>query len=156
MNEDDAKSNEEEDQMLNFDDTYVFEDIAQSTAERKLDEVEQVIEEEDIAIEQVKDGDFDGTRVQGVDVQGTAQGTGVQGVNVQGTASQSTDRQFLITPRTLKFEEEAGPSNPIQEEPIKHTASDDETISDIILSITRPRGISIPGFEQAQPLQSSS
>lgn len=44
LNEDDAKPNEEDDQMLNFDDTQVFEDIAQSTAERKLDEVEQVVE----------------------------------------------------------------------------------------------------------------
>ena len=64
LNEDDAKINEEEDQMLNFDDTHVFEDIAQSTAERKLDEVEQVIEDENINVEQVKDGDLKGTEAQ--------------------------------------------------------------------------------------------
>ena len=90
-------------------------------------------------------------------MEGTAaQSTGVQSVDAQGTASQSTDRQFLITPRTLNFEEEAGPSNPIQEEPREHTASDDKMIADIMLSITRPRGISIPGVEQSQALQSSS
>jgi hypothetical protein len=56
----------------------------------------------------------------------------------------------------LNFEEEDGPSNPIQKEPTEHIASDDETIPDIMLSITRPRGISIPGVEQTQTLQSSS
>ncbi|GKG10700.1 hypothetical protein Tco_0342100, partial [Tanacetum coccineum] len=48
---------------------------------------------------------------------------------VQSTARQSTARQSTITPRTLNFEDEAGPSSPI-----------------------RPtRSLSIPGLIQSQP-----
>ena len=100
--------------------------------------------------------------MEGTDVQSTGaqsidvQSTGAQSTGVQGTVSQGTARQNLVTPRTLNFDEEVGPSNPIQEEIREHTASDDETIANIILNISRPRGISIPGVEQPQVLQSSS
>lgn len=134
----------EEAHTMHYEDTPLFEDIAhQDTAERKSDETEQVIfQDENVAVD-VKSEDREE-----IDLESTG---------VQGTVSQGTARQNLITPRTLDFDEEVGPSNPIQQEEIgEHTASDDETIANIILNITRPRGISIPGVEQSQVLQSSS
>ncbi|GJT46417.1 hypothetical protein Tco_0955132 [Tanacetum coccineum] len=67
---------------------------------------------------------------------------------------QSTARQSAVTPRTLNFEDEAGPSSPIhqtQEEEPKEQFKDDEILADIILN--RPRGLSIPGPIQSQPQQ---
>ncbi|GKA22588.1 hypothetical protein Tco_0708550 [Tanacetum coccineum] len=51
--------------------------------------------------------------------------------------TQSTARQGTITPRTLNFEDEAGPSSPLR--PIQ-----------VIVAISRPRGLSIPGPIQSQ------
>ncbi|GKF98902.1 hypothetical protein Tco_0297685, partial [Tanacetum coccineum] len=65
---------------------------------------------------------------------------------------QNTARQSVVTPRTLNFEDEAGPSSPIrptQEEEFK----DDEFLANISLNISRPRGLSIPGPMQSQPQQ---
>lgn len=76
---------------------------------------------------------------------------------------QGTVRQFLITPRTLDFEEdigtsnlnqEAGPSIPIQQE--ERTASDNETVAEMLINLSRPRGITIAELlEQIQALQTS-
>lgn len=147
LNED-AKSYEEKDQMMHYEDTSLFEDIAhQGTAEGKCDE-NVVVEEENVIAD-----------VQGDDIQSTgdqiiAQSTGVQSTLDQGTATLNFDE---IGPSTRTLDEEAGPSNPIQQEEIKeHTASDDETIAQIMLNILRPTGISIPGVEQSQVSQSSS
>ncbi|GKE27671.1 hypothetical protein Tco_1443055, partial [Tanacetum coccineum] len=67
---------------------------------------------------------------------------------------QSTARQSAVTPRTLNFEDEAGPSSQIhqtQEEEPKEQFKDDDILADIILN--RPRGLSIPGPMQSQPQQ---
>jgi hypothetical protein len=154
LNED-AETHEdpnEEAHTMHFEDTPLCENIAhQDTVERKSDEIEQVnLEDETVTID-VKSGDTEEIDLECTDVQSI----GVQGTVAQGTVSQGTVRQYFITPRTLDFDEEVGPSNPIQEEIREHTASDDETIANIILNISRPRVISIPGVEQPQVLQSS-
>ncbi|GJZ74671.1 hypothetical protein Tco_0639136 [Tanacetum coccineum] len=67
---------------------------------------------------------------------------------------QSTARQSTVTPRTLNFDDETGPSSPIrstQEEGPKEQFKDDELLADILLN--RPRGLSIPGPMQSQPQQ---
>ena len=86
-----------------------------------------------------------------VDLEGTAVGTA--GVQDQGTAIQGTVRQYLVTPRTLDFEEEAGPSMLIQQE--ERSTSDDENIVEMLINMSKPRGISIPGVDQSQAAQSS-
>ncbi|GJR09965.1 hypothetical protein Tco_0792617, partial [Tanacetum coccineum] len=71
---------------------------------------------------------------------------------------QSTARQSTITPRTLTFDDEAGPSSPIrptQEEGSEEQLKVDEVLADISLNISRPRGLSIPGPIQSQPQQPS-
>ncbi|GJV70155.1 hypothetical protein Tco_1485664 [Tanacetum coccineum] len=68
----------------------------------------------------------------------------------------STARQSTVTPRTLNFNDEAGPSSPIrptQEEEPEEQFKDDELLADISLNISRPRGLSIPGPMQSQPQQ---
>ncbi|GJU39445.1 hypothetical protein Tco_1192402 [Tanacetum coccineum] len=95
-----------------------FDDIADQDAavtpdlERKSDETEEVnIEEKEAS--NVKSGE-----TEELDLETT----------------QSTARQGTITPRTLNFEDEAGPSSPLR-------------------TISRPRGLSIPGPIQSQPQQ---
>ncbi|GJT11811.1 hypothetical protein Tco_0858853 [Tanacetum coccineum] len=70
----------------------------------------------------------------------------------------STARQSTITPRTLNFNDEAGPSSPIR--PTQNIEPEeqfkvDEVLADISLNISRPRGLSIPGPIQPQPQQPS-
>ena len=113
----------------------------QNTAARGSDETEQVnVEEAEI---EVRSGETEEVDLEGTDVE-----------IVQSTALQGTARQFLITPRTLDFQEDVGPSNPAQQE--EHLVSDDETIADIMLNLSRQRGITIPGVEQSQVAQASS
>ncbi|PWA84621.1 ribonuclease H-like domain, Reverse transcriptase, RNA-dependent DNA polymerase [Artemisia annua] len=121
----------------------------QDTAERKSDETEQIdIQDADI---QVRSGDTEELDLEDTGV------VNVQGTAHQDTAHQGTVRQFLITPRTLDFEEDVGPSNPVQEEEVrKSTNSDDETIAEIMMSISRPKGIVIPGIEHTEDIQPSS
>ncbi|GJW47223.1 hypothetical protein Tco_0078869 [Tanacetum coccineum] len=100
--------------------------------ERKSDETEQVIiEEKDTS--DVKSGDTEELDLEEI---------------------QSTARQSAVTPRTLNFEDEAGPSSPIrptQEEEPEEQFKDDEFLADILLN--RTRGLSIPGPMQSQPQQ---
>ncbi|GJV58177.1 hypothetical protein Tco_1459182 [Tanacetum coccineum] len=101
--------------------------------ERKSDETEQVNIEEEKDASDVKSGDTEELDLEEI---------------------QSTARQSAVTPRTLNFEDEAGPSSPIhqtQEEEPKEQFKDDELLADIILN--RPRGLSIPGPIQSQPQQ---
>ncbi|GJU12658.1 hypothetical protein Tco_1135054 [Tanacetum coccineum] len=101
--------------------------------ERKSDETEQVNIEEEKDASDVKSGDTEELDLEEI---------------------QSTARQSAVTPRTLNFEDEAGPSSPIhqtQEEEPKEQFKDDELLADIILN--RPRGLSIPGPMQSQPQQ---
>jgi hypothetical protein len=81
----------------------------------------------------------------------------MQGTDVQGTAAMDIDGIGTSTagPSTKTFEDEAGPSNPIQQEEVKeHTTSDDETIAQIMLNLDRPTGIHIS--EPAQQVSESS
>ncbi|GJW30181.1 hypothetical protein Tco_0047056 [Tanacetum coccineum] len=66
--------------------------------------------------------------------------------------TQSTARQGTITPRTLNFEDEAGPSSPLR--PIQVMDSEEQhNAAEVLVSISRPRGLSIPGPIQTQPQQ---
>ncbi|GJZ89945.1 hypothetical protein Tco_0661872 [Tanacetum coccineum] len=113
-----------------------FEDIADKDAavtpdlERKSDETEEVnIEEKEAS--NVRSGD-----TEELDLETT----------------QSTARQGTITPRTLNFEDEAGPSSPLR--PIQVMDSEEQLkAAEVLVSISRPRGLSIPGPIQTQPQQ---
>ncbi|GKC50246.1 hypothetical protein Tco_1072991, partial [Tanacetum coccineum] len=98
--------------------------------ERKSDETEEVIiEEKDTS--DVKSGDTEELDLERI---------------------QSTARQSTVTPRTLDFDDEAGPSSPIrptQEEEPEEQFKDDEFLADL----NRTRGLSIPGPMQSQPQQ---
>ncbi|GKD11667.1 hypothetical protein Tco_1196074, partial [Tanacetum coccineum] len=66
--------------------------------------------------------------------------------------TQSTARQGTITPRTLNFEDEAGPSSPLR--PIQVMDSEEQhNAAEVLVAISRPRGLSIPGPIQTQPQQ---
>ncbi|GJU22205.1 hypothetical protein Tco_1155547 [Tanacetum coccineum] len=66
--------------------------------------------------------------------------------------TQSTARQGTITPRTLNFEDEAGPSSPLR--PIQVMESEEQLkVAEVLVAISRPRGLSIPGPIQTQPQQ---
>ncbi|GJW50688.1 putative ribonuclease H-like domain-containing protein [Tanacetum coccineum] len=97
------------------------------TEERKSDETEEVIiEEKDTS--DVKSGDTEELDLEKI---------------------QSTARQSTVTPRTLNFDDETGPSSPIrltQEEGHEEQFKDDEFLADI----NRSRGLSIPGPMQSQ------
>ncbi|GKB17949.1 hypothetical protein Tco_0851872 [Tanacetum coccineum] len=57
---------------------------------------------------------------------------------------QSTARQSTITPRTLNFEDEAGPSSPIR--PTQNIEPEEQfKVDEVLADISRPRGLSIPG-----------
>ncbi|GJV65949.1 hypothetical protein Tco_1476777 [Tanacetum coccineum] len=113
-----------------------FDDIADKDAaitpdlERKSDETEEVnIEEKEAS--NVRSGD-----TEELDLETT----------------QSTARQGTITPRTLNFEDEAGPSSPLR--PIQVMDSEEQrNAAEVLVSISRPRGLSIPGPIQTQPQQ---
>ncbi|GJT70483.1 hypothetical protein Tco_1029769 [Tanacetum coccineum] len=63
---------------------------------------------------------------------------------------QSTARQSTITPRTLNFEDEAGPSSPIR--PTQNIEPEEQfKVDEVLADISRPRGLSIPGPIQSQP-----
>ncbi|GJV39198.1 putative ribonuclease H-like domain-containing protein [Tanacetum coccineum] len=62
--------------------------------------------------------------------------------------------ESTITPRTLNFEDEAGPSSPLR--PIQVMESEEQLkVAEVLVAISRPRGLSIPGSIQTQPQQSS-
>ncbi|GJQ95507.1 hypothetical protein Tco_0006646 [Tanacetum coccineum] len=61
-------------------------------------------------------------------------------------------KKGTITPRTLNFEDEAGPSSPLR--PIQVMDSEElHNAAEVLVSISRPRGLSIPGPIQSQPQQ---
>ncbi|GJR53431.1 hypothetical protein Tco_1403952 [Tanacetum coccineum] len=67
---------------------------------------------------------------------------------------QSTARQSTITPRTLNFSDEAGPSSPIR--PTQSTEPEEQfKVDEVLADISRPRGLSIPGPIHPQPQQPS-
>ncbi|GKF29745.1 hypothetical protein Tco_0096087, partial [Tanacetum coccineum] len=98
--------------------------------ERKSDETEEVnIEEREAS--NVKSGE-----IEELDLETT----------------QSTARQGTITPRTLNFEDEASPSSPLR--PTQFMESEEHLkAAEVLVAISRPRGLSIPGPIQSQPQQ---
>ncbi|GKG32355.1 hypothetical protein Tco_0429865, partial [Tanacetum coccineum] len=87
--------------------------------ERKSDETEEINIEEKKASD-VKSGDTEELDLEAV---------------------QSTARQSTITPRTLNFNDEAGPSSPIRA--TQNIEPEEQFKVDEVLA--RPRGLSIPG-----------
>ncbi|GKE29539.1 hypothetical protein Tco_1444923 [Tanacetum coccineum] len=68
------------------------------------------------------------------------------------TTSKYWLEQGTITPRTLNFEDEAGPSSPLR--PIQIMESEEHLkAAEVLVAISRPRGLSIPGPIQSQPQQ---
>ncbi|GJQ91102.1 hypothetical protein Tco_0002241 [Tanacetum coccineum] len=137
-----ALSEEHRDQDDHDHTAFVYEDFdAKDVAavtldlERKSNETEQVIIEEENDSSDVKSGDTEELDLERI---------------------QSTARQSAVTPRTLNFDDEAGPSSPIrptQEEEPEEQFKDDEFLANIPLNISRPRGLSIPGPKQSQHQQ---
>ncbi|GJV65016.1 hypothetical protein Tco_1475844 [Tanacetum coccineum] len=122
---------QEEDTAHPFFDDIVDKDAAVTPdLERKSDETEEVnIEEKEAS--NVKSGE-----TEELDLETT----------------QSTARQGTITPRTLNFEDEAGPSSPLR--PIQVMESEEQLkAAEVLVAISRPRGLSIPGPIQSQPQQ---
>ncbi|GJX80762.1 hypothetical protein Tco_0328911 [Tanacetum coccineum] len=117
---------------------HFFEDIVDKDAavtpdiERKSDETEEINVEEKEA-SNVKSGDTEELDLE---------------------TFQSTARQSTITPRTLNFEDEAGPSSPIR--PTQNVEPEEQfKVDEVLADISRPRGLSIPGpiQSQSQPQQ---
>ncbi|GJY49179.1 hypothetical protein Tco_0439135 [Tanacetum coccineum] len=111
-----------------------FEDIVDKDAavtpelERKSDGTEEINIEEKKASD-VKSGDTEELDLEAV---------------------QSTARQSTITPRTLDFDDEAGPSSPIR--PTQNIEPEEQfKVDEALAAISRPRGLSIPGPIQSQP-----
>ncbi|GJW78646.1 hypothetical protein Tco_0140328 [Tanacetum coccineum] len=122
---------QEEDTAHPFFDDFVDKDAAITPdLERKSDETEEVnIEEKEAS--NVKSGE-----TEELDLETT----------------QSTARQGTITPRILNFEDEAGPSSPLR--PIQVMESEEQLkAAEVLVAISRPRGLSIPGPIQTQPQQ---
>ncbi|GJU19504.1 putative ribonuclease H-like domain-containing protein [Tanacetum coccineum] len=63
--------------------------------------------------------------------------------------TQSTARQGTITPRTLNFEDVSSPLRPIQ----VMDSEEQHNAAEVLVAISRPRGLSIPGPIQTQPQQ---
>ncbi|GJY34341.1 ribonuclease H-like domain-containing protein [Tanacetum coccineum] len=105
-----------------------FEDVVDKDAavtpdlERKSDETEEINIEEKKASD-VKSGDTEELDLEAV---------------------QSTARQSTVTPRTLNFDDEAGPSSPIR--PTQNIEPEEQfKVDEVLADISRPRGLSIPG-----------
>ncbi|GJR81056.1 hypothetical protein Tco_0151841 [Tanacetum coccineum] len=65
-----------------------------------------------------------------------------------------TARQSTVTPRTLNFDDEAGPSSPIRQ--TQDVEPEEQfKVDEVLADISRPRGLSIPGPIQSQPQQST-
>ncbi|GJS61619.1 hypothetical protein Tco_0656403 [Tanacetum coccineum] len=113
-----------------FDDTADQDAAVTPNLERKSDETEEVnIEEKEAS--NVKSGE-----TEELDLETT----------------QSTARQGTITPRILNFEEEAGPSSPLRQSQVMEP-EEQLKAAEVLVSISRPRGLSIPGPIQTQPQQ---
>ncbi|GJR71787.1 hypothetical protein Tco_0084152 [Tanacetum coccineum] len=114
-----------------------FEDIVDKDAaitpdlERKSDETEE------INIEEKKVSDVQSGDTEELDLE----------------TFQSTARQSAITPRTLNFEDKAGPSSPIC--PTQNIEPEEQfKVDEVLADISRPRGLSICPL-QSQPQQTS-
>ncbi|GJZ70207.1 hypothetical protein Tco_0633757, partial [Tanacetum coccineum] len=131
--------------------TFVYED---QDEERKSDETEQMIIEEEKDTSDVKSGDTEELDLERIQNTSDVKSGDTEELDLE--EIQSTARQSAVTPRTLNFEDEAGPSSPIrptQEEEPEEQFKDDEFLADISLNISRPRGLSIFGPMQSQPQQ---
>ncbi|GJR93171.1 putative ribonuclease H-like domain-containing protein [Tanacetum coccineum] len=121
-----------------------FEDIVDKDAavtpdlERKSDETEEInIEEKEAS--NVKSGDTEELDLETV---------GIEDIS-------STARQSTITPRTLTFDDEAGPSSPIrptQEEGSEEQLKVDEVLADISLTCSSEKEKALMGSEKEKQL----
>ena len=153
VEEDVSQKIQDTDEPMDFESpTPLFHVGAQYHIERKSEETEELKIEDDQATEEVKSGD-----IEQVDLEGTAdQGAGVD-AEIQRTSFQGTARQFTITPRTLVFEEDqAGPSMPIVQERSSSASGDDETIAEMLINMSKPRGVIIQEPEQVPQTSSTS
>ncbi|GJY27720.1 hypothetical protein Tco_0403487, partial [Tanacetum coccineum] len=125
-------SEENNDQDQDDHTAFVYEDVDATEAvvtpdlERKSDETEEVLIEEEKDASDVKSGDTEELDLERI--------------------------QSTVTPRTLDFDDEAGPSSlirPTQEEEPEEQFKDDEFLANLY----RTRGLSIPGPMQSQPQQ---
>jgi hypothetical protein len=115
---------------------------------------EEVVEQEAGEQENIQSTHIQSTHIQSTDVQSTVD----ESTGMQGTAAMDIDGIGTSTagPSTKSFEDEVGPSNPIQQEEVKeNTASDDETIAKIMLNFDRPSGIHISEPSQQVSVSSS-
>ncbi|GKE45363.1 hypothetical protein Tco_1472647, partial [Tanacetum coccineum] len=122
-------SEENNDQDQDDHTAFVYENVDATEAvvtpdlERKSDETEEVLIEEEKDASDVKSGDTEELDLDRI---------------------QSTARQSTVTPRTLNFDDETGPLCPIrptQEEESEEQFKDDGFLADL----NRTRGLSIPG-----------
>ncbi|GKB72266.1 hypothetical protein Tco_0933678, partial [Tanacetum coccineum] len=134
-NKDEGALSEEHHGQEDFTAEPFFDDFIDKDAadlERKSDETEEInIEEKEAS--NVKSGD-----TEELDLETT----------------QSTARQSTITPRTLNFEDEAGPSSPLRPTQVMEP-KEQLKVDEVLAAISRPRGLSIPGPIQTQPQQPS-
>ncbi|GJS54446.1 hypothetical protein Tco_0627808 [Tanacetum coccineum] len=121
-----------------------FEDIVDKDAavtpdiERKSDETE-ALERKSDETEEINVEEKEGSNVKSGDTE-----------ELDLETFQSTARQSTITPRTLNFEDEAGPSSPIR--PTQNIEPEEQfKVDEVLAAISRPRGLSIPGPIQSQP-----
>lgn len=152
MNEDDVVLQYSEDAHL----WHYPEEPLNFVPEKQTDKAENIVQEENVEnIVQEENVDEQDTGVQGDNIQNiAAQSTDFQSTGVQSTGVQSTLDQGNQGTAAINVDE-VGPSNPTQQEEIKeHTASDDETIAQIMHNLDRPRGIHIS--EPAQKVFESS
>ncbi|GKG36854.1 hypothetical protein Tco_0447027, partial [Tanacetum coccineum] len=113
------------------------------TEQVKSDETEQVLIEEEKDTSDVKSGDTEELDLERIQSTSDVKSGDTEELDLE--RIQSTARQSAVTPRTLNFDDEAGPSSPIrptQEEEPEEQFKDDEFLADIPLNISRPRGLS--------------
>ncbi|GJZ52297.1 hypothetical protein Tco_0606812 [Tanacetum coccineum] len=134
-NKDEGTLSEEHYVQEDYTADHFFEDIVDKDAavtpdlERKSDETEEINVEEKEASD-VKSGDTEELDLETI---------------------KSTARQSTVTPRTLDFDDEAGPSSPIrptQEEGSEEQFKVDEVLADISLNISRPRALETTNDEE--------
>ncbi|MCO6516829.1 MAG: hypothetical protein J6586_10135, partial [Snodgrassella sp.] len=110
--------------------------------ENEQKEEEQEIVKQDEGAQNIQSTGVQSTAAEVIDLQGTVE---------QGTSSRIIDEREVTAagPSIMNYEDEAGPSTFIPEEEREHTASDDETIAQVIMNLRRPTG----GIHISEPAQ---
>ncbi|GJT09645.1 hypothetical protein Tco_0856687 [Tanacetum coccineum] len=141
-NKDESNLSEENNDQDQDDHTaFVYEDVDATEAvvtpdlERKSDETEEVLIEEEKDASDVKSGDTEELDLE----------------RIQSTARQSRTLLLQGPLKILKMNIPSSPIRPTQQEVPEEQFKDDELLADILLN--RTRGLSIPGPMQSQPQQ---